>query len=69
MTPPDATIAELTSLSPYDRAHLKRARVLMQSFAGKKYRIDLLPLYPLLAEIWFWLAGRASKRVTTCDKM
>jgi hypothetical protein len=57
--PHEAIIAELMSLSFTDRAHLTRARTLMQSFAGKKYRIDLLPLYPLLYEIRYWLMGQA----------
>lgn len=34
-----------------ERSALEQARRLMQAFAGKKYRIDLLPLYPLPAEI------------------
>jgi predicted SprT family Zn-dependent metalloprotease len=54
-------LAELMSLPLSDRAALKRARQLMQDFAGRKYRIDLLPLYPLGREIWYWLSlGRAS---------
>ena len=56
--PHEATIAELMSLSLVDRDHLKRARTLMQKFAGKKYRVDLFPLYPLLDEIRFQLTGR-----------
>ena len=40
------------------REHLKRARVLMQQFAGKKYRIDLYPLFPLGREIRFRLTGK-----------
>jgi hypothetical protein len=48
----DAVIAELMSL-PSTRAGLIRARTLMQKFAGKKYRVDLLPLYPLWKEILF----------------
>jgi len=55
----DATIAELMTLSLTDRSHLARARALMQAFAGKKYRIDLLPLYPLLYEIRWRLTKRA----------
>ena len=57
-------VAELMTLPLSDRAALKRARKLMQEFAGRKYRIDLLPLYPLGREIWFWLSsGRASHHV------
>ena len=55
----EAIITELMSLSPSNREHLKRARALMQQFAGKKYRIDLLPLYPLGREIWFWGTGQS----------
>jgi hypothetical protein len=51
----EATITELMMLSPSNREHLKHARVLMQRFAGKKYRIDLYPLYPLAREIQFLL--------------
>ncbi|MBV6394999.1 MAG: hypothetical protein HFACDABA_00570 [Anaerolineales bacterium] len=61
----NAVIAELMSLSPSDRGHLRRARALMQQFAGKKYRIDLLPLFPLAAEIRNWAKGKAP---TTDDK-
>ena len=49
----EATITELMSLSPSNREHLKRARVLMQQFAGKKYRIDLYPLLPLGKEFLY----------------
>ena len=54
----DATITELMSLSQSNREHLKRARVLMQQFAGKKYRIDLYPSFPLGREIRYWLTGK-----------
>ena len=49
-------IAELMSLplGP-DRAILRRSRQLMQIYAGKAYRIDLLPLFPLPEEIAFLL--------------
>lgn len=50
-------IAELMSLSMTDRAHLHRARELMVAYAGPKYRIDWLPLYPLGREIGHWLNG------------
>ena len=53
-----AIIEELMSLSLDDRSDLQRARQLMQEFGGKKYRIDLLPLYPLGQEIWFWTTKR-----------
>jgi hypothetical protein len=49
-------IAEMLSLPLiYDRAILHRARDLMQAYAGKGYRADLLPLYPLGKEIKYRL--------------
>ncbi len=48
----NATIYELVQLPlGDDRNALLRARELMQAFAGKGYRIDLLPLYPLGKEV------------------
>lgn len=45
-------IEEMMSLSlNWDRAVLRRACELMQEYAGKGYRADLLPLYPLGKEI------------------
>ena len=45
-------IEEMLSLPlNWDRAVLKRARELMQEYAGNGYRADLLPLYPLGKEI------------------
>jgi hypothetical protein len=53
---PHKAIEELMRLPlTHDRVALKRAVVLMQSFAGKGYRADLLPLYPLWREIRYWL--------------
>lgn len=43
----EALIEELMTLSPDDRADLLRARALMQKYAGKKYRINWLPIFPL----------------------
>jgi len=37
----------------YDRAVLRQAREFMQEYAGKGYRVDLLPLCPLGQEIRF----------------
>lgn len=54
----DAIIAEMMTLSLSSRADLARARALMHAYAGKKYRINLLPLYPLWREILFWISGR-----------
>lgn len=54
--PMHPAIAELLSLPlAYDRAVLRRARDLMQAYAGKGYRADLLPLFPLGKEIKYWL--------------
>lgn len=56
---PHSAIAELMTLPlEYDRAALKNAVHLMQAYAGKGYRIDLLPLYPLGREINYWLTRR-----------
>ena len=42
----------------YDRDNLRHAAKLMQEIAGKGYRIDLYPLYPILDEIKFRLTRR-----------
>src|SRR5687767_13105962 len=53
---PHSAIAELMTLPlEYDRAVLRKAVNLMQAYAGKGYRIDLLPLYPLGREIKYRL--------------
>src|SRR5687768_3114655 len=53
---PHPAIAELMTLPlGYDRALLKKAARLMQTYAGKGYRADLLPLYPLDMEIRYWV--------------
>jgi hypothetical protein len=39
----------------WDRQVLRRAQTLMQEYAGKGYRADLLPLYPFGKEIRHWL--------------
>jgi hypothetical protein len=50
------TIRELMSLPlSGNRDALRRTRQLMQRYAGRQYRIDLLPLYPLPNEIMFIL--------------
>lgn len=57
--PVHPVIAEMLSLPlAYDRAVLRRAQELMQAYAGKGYRADLLPLYPLGREIQYWLARK-----------
>lgn len=58
---PHSAIAELMTLPlKYDRAVLKKAANLMQAYAGKGYRVDLLPLYPLDKEIKYWLFRQKS---------
>ncbi len=55
-------IEELMSISSgWDRSGLDRARKLMRVYAGNAYRVDLLPLYPLPAEIMFWISGRVPR--------
>ena len=50
----DAAIRELMSLPfGWDRTILVRTRTLMQEYAGKRYRADLLPLYALPRELLF----------------
>ena len=57
---PHPAIAELMKLPlGYDRSVLKEAARLMQTYAGKGYRVDLLPLFPLPREIRFWMTGRS----------
>jgi hypothetical protein len=52
------TIARLMTLQlGWDRSALRRARELMQAFAGKGYRIDLLPLYPVHKELLYLFTG------------
>ncbi len=55
----DEILTQLMSLplGP-DRGVLERVRGLMKAYAGPRYRIDLLPLYPLPREISFRLGHR-----------
>jgi hypothetical protein len=56
---PHPAVAGLMSLPvEYDRNVLKKAAKLMQDYAGRGYRIDLLPLYPLGREIRYWLTRK-----------
>jgi hypothetical protein len=56
---PHSAIEELMKLPlEYDRAILKQAAHLMQMYAGKGYRVDLLPLFPLGKEIKYLFARR-----------
>lgn len=52
---PHPVIAEIMTLPlGYDRDVLKKAATLMQAYAGKGYRVDLLPMYPWSKEIKYW---------------
>lgn len=56
---PHPAIAELMTLPlSHDRAVLRKAAKLMQAYAGKGYRADLLPLYPWGREIRYWFLRR-----------
>ena len=56
---PHPAIEELMNLPlEYDRALLKKAAQLMQAYAGKGYRADLLPLFPLGKEIKYQIIKR-----------
>jgi len=56
---PHSAIAELMELPlGYDRAVLQEAARLMQAYAGKGYRADLLPLFPLHREIQYVLTRK-----------
>ena len=49
---PHSAIAELMTLPlAYDRDVLKKAATLMQMYAGKGYRVDLLPFFPGMREV------------------
>jgi hypothetical protein len=57
---PHPAIAELMELPlAYNRDVLKQAAKLMQDYAGKGYRVDLLPLYPLGREVKYWLTRKS----------
>ena len=47
--------------SGWDRPGLQKSRDLMRAYAGKSYRVDLLPLYPLPQELSFWMFRRAPR--------
>jgi hypothetical protein len=58
-TYPHKVIEEIMNLPlKYDRAVLKKAADLMQTYAGKGYRVDLLPLFPLNKELKYWMLRR-----------
>lgn len=57
--PMHAAISELLSLPlKYDRDVMKQAVALMQAYAGKGYRADLMPYYPLGREIQYWITRK-----------
>lgn len=57
---PGRLAAEILALAHgWNRDVLRQARMLMRAYAGKKYRADLLPLYPMPLEIRYWLTRRA----------
>jgi len=54
---PHPAIGELIDLPlEYDRTILKQAAACMQAYAGKGYRIDLYPTYPIGREIGYWIS-------------
>lgn len=58
-TQPRPEIIELLALPlKMDREILKKAVHLMQVYAGKGYRADLMPLYPFHREIRYWFLHR-----------
>jgi hypothetical protein len=61
---PHPAIEELMSLPlSWDREVLRRAVGLMQGYAGKGYRVDLLPYYPLGKEIAYRIFKRIPEAV------
>jgi hypothetical protein len=66
---PQAAVLEIMSLPlELDRQVLRRAQILMQEYAGKGYRADLLPLYPLGKEIKYHLRERSETKNLTGDE-
>jgi hypothetical protein len=55
----NSTLIELMNLPlNYNREMLQKTRFLMQDYAGKGYRIDLLPRYPLWKEIAYFFSRK-----------
>ncbi len=53
----NAVLEQLMALPlGWDRVALEEARRLMKAYAGRAYRVDLLPLYPAHREIAYFLA-------------
>ncbi len=58
-----SVLEQLMSLElGWDRDVLREARRLMQAYAGLQYRVDLLPLYPLPAELVFRISRKHPAR-------
>lgn len=55
---PPALMKLLSLPLGWDRAALQQARASMREYAGKEYRADLLPLYPLHLEIRYRLTRK-----------
>jgi hypothetical protein len=54
-----SALNELLTMSlSHDRDTLKKVRFLMQDYAGKGYRIDLLPLFPAWQEIGYFFTRK-----------
>jgi hypothetical protein len=63
---PHPAIQELMSLPlGWNRDVLRRAVQLMQAYATKDYRADLLPLYPLGKEIAYWVFRKVPDKTLT----
>jgi hypothetical protein len=61
-------IEEMMTLSLDSRADLVHARALMRAYAGPKYRINWLPLYPLGMKIVYWLKLKKQPKMNTDKK-
>jgi hypothetical protein len=59
--PAGHTWRELRALDPASRADLERGRELMKALGGPEYRIELLPLLPLPAELAHRLRAAARR--------
>jgi hypothetical protein len=56
---PHPAVAELMTLPlAYDREVLRKSAKLMQDYAGKGYRADLLPLFPAGRELRYWISRK-----------
>ena len=52
---------EIRALDPASRAGVERARALIRQSAGPGYRINWLPVWPLPAEVGYWLNAVARR--------